>query len=185
MATPSCASANLSRSTLVGPERPVFTPLVGSMRFRRSIRVGKGVRLNVTKTGVGVSVGTKGVRKSWHSSGRTTTSVGVPGTGVYWRDDKVTPKKGSKVATGPGEPSRRFRRSAAKAAKKRAAAENKLAKRLTKKAKRHPELLAPTAVAAAGWNRDPHNHALLRYWDGSRWTEHVSNGTDRAWIDRI
>lgn len=26
------------------------------------------------------------------------------------------------------------------------------------------------------WAPDPHQRAELRYWDGSRWTEHISNG---------
>lgn len=32
--------------------------------------------------------------------------------------------------------------------------------------------------AAAGWMADPHGRNELRYWDGSRWTEHVQNGGD-------
>jgi tetratricopeptide (TPR) repeat protein len=52
------------------------------MRFRRSIKLGKGVRLNVSKTGLGVSAGVRGARYSVHSSGRRTTSVGIPGSGV-------------------------------------------------------------------------------------------------------
>jgi hypothetical protein len=34
---------------------------------------------------------------------------------------------------------------------------------------------APTAAAApAGWYADPSGRFELRYWDGGRWTEHVS-----------
>jgi tetratricopeptide (TPR) repeat protein len=55
---------------------------VGSFRFRRSIKLGPGVRLNVGKTGLGVSMGVRGARRSFHSSGRQTASVGVPGTGL-------------------------------------------------------------------------------------------------------
>ena len=29
---------------------------------------------------------------------------------------------------------------------------------------------------AANWYPDPHGRAELRYWDGSAWTDHVSNG---------
>lgn len=54
-----------------------------SVRFRRSIGLGKGVRLNVGKGSVGMSVGVRGARYSVNSSGRTTRSVGVPGTGIY------------------------------------------------------------------------------------------------------
>jgi tetratricopeptide (TPR) repeat protein len=49
--------------------------------MRKSIRVAPGVRLNVSKRGVGASVGGGGVRYSAHSSGRRTVSArtGVPG----------------------------------------------------------------------------------------------------------
>ena len=42
------------------------------MRFRRSIKLGKGVRLNVSKSGFGLSAGVRGARCSVHSSGRRT-----------------------------------------------------------------------------------------------------------------
>jgi tetratricopeptide (TPR) repeat protein len=57
-----------------------------AFRMRKSIRVARGVRLNVSKTGVGASVGGKGARYSAHSSGRRTTTLGsgvVPG--VYYQ----------------------------------------------------------------------------------------------------
>ena len=31
------------------------------------------------------------------------------------------------------------------------------------------------AAAPAGWHPDPHGRHQLRYWDGSRWSDHVSN----------
>jgi Protein of unknown function (DUF2510) len=35
---------------------------------------------------------------------------------------------------------------------------------------------APTAqLPPAGWHADPHGRHELRYWDGSAWSEHVSN----------
>lgn len=61
-------------------------------RARKSISIAKGVRLNISKTGVGISVGTKGLRHSVHSSGRRTRSVGIPGTGIGW----VSSSSGSK-----------------------------------------------------------------------------------------
>ena len=54
------------------------------MRFRRSIKLGPGVRFNLSKTGVGISAGLKGARYSVHSSGRQTTTARLPGTGVYY-----------------------------------------------------------------------------------------------------
>ena len=61
----------------------------GGMGFRlyKAVRLGKGVRLNLSKTGIGVSAGVPGARYSVHSSGRTAKTMGVPGTGVYYRKD--------------------------------------------------------------------------------------------------
>jgi tetratricopeptide (TPR) repeat protein len=58
-------------------------------RMRKSIKLAPGVRLNVSKTGIGASVGGMGVRQSVHSSGRQTTTLGsgiVPG--VYYQSSK-------------------------------------------------------------------------------------------------
>jgi hypothetical protein len=61
-----------------------------TFRYRKSINLGGGVRLNLSKTGVGLSCGVPGLRYSVHSSGRRTRTVGIPGTGMYWRDDHRT-----------------------------------------------------------------------------------------------
>jgi tetratricopeptide (TPR) repeat protein len=53
-------------------------------RFRRSIRLGPGVRLNLSKSGIGVSTGIRGLHYSVHSSGRRTLSTGIPGTGMSY-----------------------------------------------------------------------------------------------------
>jgi hypothetical protein len=58
-----------------------------SFRYRRTKSFGKLLRVNLTKTGVGVSFGRPGLRYSVHSSGRTTKTVGLPGTGLYYRKD--------------------------------------------------------------------------------------------------
>ena len=63
------------------------------LRFRKSVTLCKGVRLNFGKTGTSLSVGGHGYRKTFHSSGRVTTSVGIPGTGIYWTDTKKSGKK--------------------------------------------------------------------------------------------
>jgi hypothetical protein len=55
-------------------------------RMRKSMKIAPGVRLSVSKSGVGASVGGKGARYSAHSSGRRTTTLGsgvVPG--VYYQ----------------------------------------------------------------------------------------------------
>lgn len=56
-----------------------------SLRFRRSIRIAPGVKVNFTKTGLGFTVGPRGAHYSVHSSGRRTRSVGLPGTGLYYQ----------------------------------------------------------------------------------------------------
>lgn len=53
-------------------------------RFRKSFKVAPGIKLNLGKKSAGVSFGGKGFRTSVSSSGRKTTSVGVPGTGMSY-----------------------------------------------------------------------------------------------------
>jgi len=53
-----------------------------SWRFRRSVSLGKGVRVNFSKSGVGFSVGTRGARIGIGPKGAY-TSFGIPGTGLY------------------------------------------------------------------------------------------------------
>jgi Protein of unknown function (DUF4236) len=62
---------------------------MGSFRFRRTIKIAPGVRLNINKRSVGVSAGARGARVSVNSDGRSTRSVGVPGTGLYYRSQPM------------------------------------------------------------------------------------------------
>ncbi len=55
-----------------------------SIRFRKSINLGGGLKLNLNKKSAGLSFGGKGARFSINSDGRKTTSIGIPGTGLYW-----------------------------------------------------------------------------------------------------
>lgn len=54
------------------------------MRFRKSFKIAPGVKLNLSKRGIGVSAGVKGARVSLNSKGRVTKSVGIPGTGISY-----------------------------------------------------------------------------------------------------
>lgn len=54
------------------------------LRFRKRISIIPGVNLNIGKKGVSVSTGVPGFRKTFHSSGRVTTSYGIPGTGLSY-----------------------------------------------------------------------------------------------------
>lgn len=58
------------------------------LRFRKSIKIAPGVRLNVGRKSAGISVGGKGLRYSVNSRGRSTTTVGVPGTGLSYTSSK-------------------------------------------------------------------------------------------------
>lgn len=63
------------------------------LRFRKSISLGGGVKLNISKKSVGISAGVKGARVSVNSKGRKTTSVGIPGTGVSYVTTSSISKK--------------------------------------------------------------------------------------------
>ncbi len=54
------------------------------LNFRKSIKLLDGVKLNVGKKSVGVSIGTKGAHYSINSSGKQTATVGIPGTGLSY-----------------------------------------------------------------------------------------------------
>lgn len=54
------------------------------MRFKKSKKIAPGVKLNVSSKSIGVSVGGKGVHHSVSSSGRKTTTVSAPGTGLSY-----------------------------------------------------------------------------------------------------
>lgn len=53
-------------------------------RFRKSIKICKGVRLNFNKNSVGLSIGGKGYGYTINSKGRRTAHVGIPGTGLSY-----------------------------------------------------------------------------------------------------
>lgn len=60
------------------------------LRFRKSFKIAPGVRVNVGKKSIGISAGVKGARVSVNSSGRKTTTVGIPGTGLsYQKTEKI------------------------------------------------------------------------------------------------
>ena len=58
------------------------------LRFRKSVSLFPGVRLNFSKSGMSVSSGVPGFRKTINTKGHVTTTVGIPGTGLYYVDTK-------------------------------------------------------------------------------------------------
>jgi hypothetical protein len=54
-----------------------------SLRFRKSVKLIPGVRLNFNKDSMGVSFGVPGMRYTMNTKGRRTFTTGIPGTGLY------------------------------------------------------------------------------------------------------
>lgn len=52
-------------------------------KFRRSMKIAPGIRINVTHRGAGVRVGPKGAGYSVNTSGKQTLSGGIPGSGIH------------------------------------------------------------------------------------------------------
>jgi len=53
-----------------------------ALRFRRTLKIAPGVRLNLTKTGVSARIGPRGTGVTVGTRG-TTVSAGIPGTGLH------------------------------------------------------------------------------------------------------
>ena len=69
-------------------------------RFQRRIRIAPGVRLNLSKSGIGGSVGRNGLRLGLDAKRKKYFSVGLPGTGLSYRTffgRPVTPQTLRKV----------------------------------------------------------------------------------------
>lgn len=64
-------------------------------RFRKSIKAGP-VRINLSKSGVGYSIGGKGFRYTKKANGGTRTTYSVPGTGLSYVNESSSKKKTTK-----------------------------------------------------------------------------------------
>jgi len=60
-------------------------------RFRRTLKILPGVRLNFSARGVSASVGPRGASMTFGSRG-TYANLGVPGTGMSWRERVDAPR---------------------------------------------------------------------------------------------
>lgn len=69
------------------------------LNFRKSITIFPGVKLNLSKSGVSCSFGKKGLRQSVSSTGKLNTTIGLPGTGVYYTK-QTNVKKLKNIVTG-------------------------------------------------------------------------------------
>jgi hypothetical protein len=62
-------------------------------RFRRSIKIAPGIRLNVSKSGVSASIGRRGATINVSENG-TRATVSIPGTGISYTENLSTAKRG-------------------------------------------------------------------------------------------
>lgn len=53
-------------------------------RFRRSFKIAPGVRVNLNKKSASVSFGPKGLKHTISTTGKSHTTVGIPGTGLSY-----------------------------------------------------------------------------------------------------
>lgn len=75
------------------------------LRFRKSIKLGGGSRINISKSGIGYSVGTKGARVTKKAGGGTRTTISAPGTGISYVQESGNTKKASSGSSGGGRSS--------------------------------------------------------------------------------
>lgn len=68
-------------------------------RFRRSIRIAPGIRVNLSRSGVSASIGPRGAKLTLGRRPRAT--IGLPGTGLSYSEP---------LARRPGAPCNRTRR---------------------------------------------------------------------------
>lgn len=54
------------------------------LRFRKSFKIAPGVKINLNKKSTSVTFGGKGLHHTISSTGKRTTSAGIPGTGLYY-----------------------------------------------------------------------------------------------------
>jgi tetratricopeptide (TPR) repeat protein len=66
-------------------------------RFSKSIKLAPGVRMTVSKRGVGYSVGGKGYRVTKRAGGGLSQTVSLPGTGLAYEQSLSSPRRGQRL----------------------------------------------------------------------------------------
>lgn len=69
-------------------------------RFRKSINLGGGFRVNLSKSGIGYSYGVKGLRYTKTAKGKDRVTASIPGTGLSWSTETGKTAKSQKQPTG-------------------------------------------------------------------------------------
>lgn len=55
-------------------------------RFRRTVRIIPGVKLNINKNSLSMSIGPRGLKHTVSTNGTRTDTIGIPGTGMFWTE---------------------------------------------------------------------------------------------------
>ena len=74
------------------------------LRFRKSIKIAPGVKINLNKKSTSVTFGGKGVHYTASSTGKKTASVGIPGTGISYTKTTGQSSKQKKTSEGGSQP---------------------------------------------------------------------------------
>ncbi len=74
------------------------------LRFRKSIKIAPGVKINLNKKSTSVTFGGKGVHYTASSTGKKTASVGIPGTGISYTQTTGPSNKQKKTNKGGSQP---------------------------------------------------------------------------------
>ena len=54
------------------------------LRFKKSIKIAPGVKLNLNKNSTSMTFGARGAHYTVNSKGKKTASIGIPGTGISY-----------------------------------------------------------------------------------------------------
>ena len=76
-----------------------------ALRFRKSFKLGPGVRLNIGKKSKSLSFGGRGYRYTISTTGRRTRTIGIPGTGLSYQSVSSSRRRSASGAR-PGTPAR-------------------------------------------------------------------------------
>ena len=74
------------------------------LRFRKSIKIAPGVKINLNKKSTSVTFSGKGVHYTASSTGKKTASVGIPGTGISYTKTTGQSSKQKKTSEGGSQP---------------------------------------------------------------------------------
>lgn len=74
------------------------------LRFRKSIKIAPGIKINLNKKSTSVTFGGKGVHYTASSTGKKTASVGIPGTGISYTQTTGQSNRQKKTNKGGSQP---------------------------------------------------------------------------------